>query len=156
MGNDEWSLIFHILHHVMNESKHCECKKASVAVKWFFFKWIYSIISFTNLTRVHCMSFAIFRTGDVRHRCTSWWRAGVRVSWKYFFYYFDSFIDSNLLGYYGFTYIWTEIRHYFVILKFSNFSRLKFNSIQFNLLTITKHEAYIICKTTLHTLWTGI
>jgi hypothetical protein len=27
MGNDEWFLIFHILHRVMNEYKHCECKK---------------------------------------------------------------------------------------------------------------------------------
>jgi hypothetical protein len=30
-----------------------------------FKKWIYSITSFTNLTCVHCMYFAIFQTGDV-------------------------------------------------------------------------------------------
>jgi hypothetical protein len=27
MGNDEWFLIFRILYRVMNECKHCECKK---------------------------------------------------------------------------------------------------------------------------------
>jgi hypothetical protein len=97
-----------------------------VAVKSFFKKWNYSIISFTNLTRVHCMCFAVFRTGDVRRRWTSWWWAG-NSDWKSaFIYYFDSFNDLNLLGYYGITYIWTEIRHYFVILRFTNFSCLKY------------------------------
>ena len=52
-----------------------------------------------------------------------WWLED-RVSWNYFFYYFDSFSDLNLLGYYVITYR-TEIRHYFVILKFSTFPRLK-------------------------------
>jgi hypothetical protein len=33
MGNDEWVFIFHILHHVMNESKHCECKKVITSRK---------------------------------------------------------------------------------------------------------------------------
>jgi hypothetical protein len=91
-----------------------------------FYKWIYSIISFTNLTHAHCMCFAIFQTGDVRRWCTSWWRAE-NSDWKSEFHetIFSTTLTDLLilysLGYYGITYIWTEIRHYFVILKFSNF-----------------------------------
>jgi hypothetical protein len=40
MENDEWFLIFHILHRVMNECKHCECKKVIKSHKcccWMIF-----------------------------------------------------------------------------------------------------------------------
>jgi hypothetical protein len=37
------------------------------------------------MTRVHWMCFAIFRTCDVRRRCTSWWRAGSQSFMKLFF-----------------------------------------------------------------------
>ena len=72
-------------------------------------------ISFTNLTRVHCMCFATFRTGDVSRRCTSWWRAG-NSDWTES--EFHETIDLNLLGYYGITYILTEKKALFRYFKF--------------------------------------
>ena len=122
---------FYILHRVVNECKHCECKKVIKSRKRgcsvVFFKNEYILLYHLQIWHVYtaCVSQCseLVTSAVGAHR---WWRVG-NSDWKSEFYEtifsitLTAFFKSNSLWYYGITCIWTEIDNYFVILFFSTF-----------------------------------